>query len=137
MVVLAIVKGGQTNGARAFNGVLGAAFLGYAFYLEFIFQGGHIIVFYYAFILPFLMVIRFFRARGSHPNAAQPRAQQPYAGQPYGSQPYGGQPGQVQPYPGQQYPGQQYPGQPYPGQPGQGYPGQPGQGYPGQQPPPG
>ena len=119
MVVLAIVKGGQTNGVRAFNGVLGAAFLGYAFYLEFIFQGGHYIVFYYAFILPFLMVIRFFRARGSHPNAAQPRAQQPYAGQPHGSQPYGGQPGQ-----GQQYPGQQYPGQP-------------GQGYPSQQPPPG
>jgi hypothetical protein len=118
MIAIAIIKGGQTNGARVLNGVLGVAFFGYAFYLAFLFRGGHYLLFFYAFILPILLIVRFFRTLGDRQQAPQPGTQ-PYASQPYG-QPYPGQPPQG-PYPSQPYPGQPqqgpYPSQPYPGQP--------------------
>lgn len=85
---------GRSNGARIYSVVLGAAFLGYAFYLLFIFKGGHYFVFYYVFLLPVLLAVRFFRARTAVTAARsaagqQYPGQQPYTGQ-YGTGPYTG-----------------------------------------------
>ncbi|MEV4616761.1 hypothetical protein AB0K43_29835 [Kitasatospora sp. NPDC049258] len=59
MVVLAIVAAGQSGGMRALNGLFGAAFLGYAVYLGFIFEGGEYRMFFQAFILPVLLIVKF------------------------------------------------------------------------------
>ncbi|MFI5729058.1 hypothetical protein ACIA49_02990 [Kribbella sp. NPDC051587] len=62
MVGMALANvGGQSNGARTFSGVVGAAFLGYGVYLAFIFQGGSYMMFFQAFILPVLLVVNFVR----------------------------------------------------------------------------
>ena len=47
----------QSTGLRVLNVVIGLAFLGYAFYLFFIFDGGTYRIFIYAFILPVLLII--------------------------------------------------------------------------------
>jgi hypothetical protein len=135
LVAIAFIRGGQTNAARVINGVLGAVFLGYAFYLAFIFTGGHYLLSFYAFVLPVLLIFRFVRTLGNRPPAAQRAGQQPYTGQPfrgdafqgpqsqgerYGGQPYGGppygsQPPGTQPYGDQPYGDQAYGGQPHGG----------------------
>ena len=69
------------------SGILGAAFLVYGVYLLLFFHGGHYVIFYYVFILPILMIVRFFRDRA----AAQRRQGAPFQGQPG---PGFGQPGQ-------------------------------------------
>jgi hypothetical protein len=125
MIVLAAVGRGQTSGSRLFIGLLGVAFLGYAFYLGFVFKGGHYIVFYYAFILPILLIVRHFRTRNAARQPAQAAAQQPYAGQPFQDQSAYGQPAPGQPAYGEPY-GQPAAGQPpYGGSYGQPAPGQP------------
>jgi hypothetical protein len=138
MLVMAAIGQRQSVGARVLNAVLGIAFASYAFYLAFIFGGGHYLLFYYAFILPILMIVRFVRSRAPVSAAAQPGYVPPpgYTPPPaYGQpNPYGQAPGYGAPQPGyaqpQPYPGQaQYPGQPQP------YPGQ--QPHPGEQQPPG
>jgi hypothetical protein len=132
MIAIAIIRGGQSNGARAFNGLLGVAFLGYAVYLALIFRGGHYFLFFYAFVLPILLIVRFFRTLGDRPRTAQPGAQQAYGGQsfqgqppyeqsPYAQPPYG-QPPQGQPPYGQPPYGQPPYGQPPYGQPPQAQP---------------
>ena len=50
--------GRQTAGQRLLNGVLGAGFLGYAIYLFFIFDGGTVIILWYVFILPVLLIVQ-------------------------------------------------------------------------------
>jgi hypothetical protein len=65
MLVIASVKSGQTSGRRAWNAVFGAGFTLYGLYLLLFFRGGHILVFFYAFILPVLMTVRFFRDRSA------------------------------------------------------------------------
>jgi hypothetical protein len=64
MLILAGVRTGQTKARRLWNGIFGAGFLGYGLYLLLVFRGGHYFIFFYAFILPILMIIRFFRDRG-------------------------------------------------------------------------
>jgi hypothetical protein len=56
----------STNGLRALNGLFGVGFLGYGFYLAFLFDGGGYLIFFKAFILPVLLLIRTVRtARAS------------------------------------------------------------------------
>ncbi|GAA1897768.1 hypothetical protein [Actinomadura bangladeshensis] len=61
MLAMAAIGGGQSAGERLLNVVFGVGFLGYAVYLGFIFDGGEYFMFFYAFILPVLMLIRFVR----------------------------------------------------------------------------
>ena len=117
MLVMGILRAPYARRSRVLNLIMGAGFAIYGLYLLLFFQGGHYILFFYAFVLPVLMTVRFFRARSAY-QAAQSMTPGAPAG--YGQPPAGyGQPGGY--------------GQPagY-GQPPAGY-GQPG-GY-GQQPP--
>ncbi|MET7279666.1 hypothetical protein ABZS29_15625 [Kribbella sp. NPDC005582] len=68
MVVMALVKSvEQSDGARILSGIVGAAFLGYGFYLNFIFQGDSYWMFFQAFFLPALLVVNFVRAMIARP----------------------------------------------------------------------
>lgn len=70
MLILAITGfGAQGALVRVLNALFGAGFLGYAIYLFFFFEGTEFRVFYYAFILPILMIISAFRGRRSKAEA--------------------------------------------------------------------
>ena len=123
MLVLAGIRSWQSRTRRVWNAILGAGFTLYGLYLLVLFHGSHYILFFYAFILPILMIVQFFRDR----SAGQARQQ---AGGFQGPLPGYGQPGgfgQSAPGYGQPPPGY---GQPPPGygQPAPGY-GQPAPGY--------
>jgi hypothetical protein len=121
MLVMGILRAPYARRSRVLNLIMGAGFAIYGLYLLLFFQGGHYILFFYAFVLPVLMTVRFFRARSAY-QAAQsvtPGAPigygQPAAG--YGQPPGGyGQPaGYGQPPAGYGQPGgygQQPPFQP-------------------------
>ena len=102
MLGMSSVRRGQVTSRRIWNAILGAAFLFYGLYLLLFFQGGHYLVFYYVFVLPVLMGIRFFRDRSAYRASQQAVAvQTPSPG--YGQQPgyaqqagYGQQPGYAQ-----------------------------------------
>ena len=115
MLVLAGIRSWQSKTRRVWNAILGAGFTLYGLYLLVLFHGSHYILFFYAFILPILMIVQFFRDR----SAGQARQQ---AGGFQGPLPGYGQPGGF----GQSAPGY---GQPAPGygQP-DGF-GQPASGY--------
>jgi hypothetical protein len=70
MLVLAGIGAGQGVGQRIFSAVFGVGFIGYSVYLGFIFDGGEYAMFFYAFILPVLMVGRFVGAVMSKRQAA-------------------------------------------------------------------
>ena len=97
MLVMGILRAPYARQSRVLNLIMGAGFTIYGLYLLLFFQGGHYILFFYAFVLPVLMTVRFFRARSAY-QAAQsvtPGAAAGY-GQPggYGQPPAGyGQPG--------------------------------------------
>lgn len=63
MVAMAAVKNGQNTVARSINMIFGAVFLGYAFYLAFLFDGGSYLIFFQAFIVPVVMVVNYVRNR--------------------------------------------------------------------------
>ena len=89
MLIMASVKTGQTTSRRAWNAVFGAGFTIYGLYLLLYFQSGHYLIFFYAFILPILMIVRFFRDRSAFQARQEATAfQGPHPG--YG-QPSGGQ----------------------------------------------
>jgi Fibronectin type III domain len=94
MFVMASVKSGQTAGRRAWYAVFGAGFTLYGLYLLLFFPGGHYLLFFYAFILPVLMTVRFFRDRSAFRAKQQAAALQgplPSNAQPPGyAQPPGG-----------------------------------------------
>ena len=62
MLAMAAIGGGQTVGDRLLNLAFGLGFLGYSVYLGFIFDGGEYFMFFYAFVLPVLMLFRFVKA---------------------------------------------------------------------------
>jgi len=130
MLVLASVRTGQTKLLRIWNAIVGAGFTVYGLYLLIFFHGGSYRIFFYVFILPILLIVRFFRERSAYQARQQAAAAQPGYPQQQGY----GQPGYQQQGYGQQGYGQQgYPQQGY-GQPsypqqGQGRPGYPQQGY--------
>jgi Ca2+/Na+ antiporter len=140
MVVVGLAIKDQSALARVINVVAGIGFFCYGFYLMFLFDGDSYRIFFYAFILPILLIVQAFKSRSAareeaqaHQFAGPPQPGQfgqPGQGQPgaYGQAPQGhpgqlpqqGQYGQQQQY-GQQ--GQQYGQQ-------QGQQGQYGQQYP-------
>ena len=76
MLLLAITGfGAQSALVRVLNALFGAGFLGYGIYL-FVTEPAEFRVFYYAFILPILMIISAFTGRRSREEAAQPAATQ-------------------------------------------------------------
>ncbi|MEV4556373.1 hypothetical protein AB0K51_05160 [Kitasatospora sp. NPDC049285] len=73
---------GLSNGWRIFNAVAGVGFVGYGFYLGFLFEGGTYMIFFKAFILPVVMVVNFVRSLANRTRAtasvpAQPQPQAP------------------------------------------------------------
>ena len=133
MLVMGSLRAPYARRSRVANFIFGGGFTLYGLYLLLFFQGGHYFIFFYAFILPILMTVRFFRARTAY-QAAQSASPGWPAG--YGQPPAGyAQPaaGYGQPPAGYAQPAAGY-GQPPAGyaQPAAGY-GQP-EGY-GQQPP--
>ena len=81
MLVMAGVKSGQTRGRRVWNAVFGAGFMVYGLYLLLFFRSGHYVLFYYVFLLPILMIVRFFRDRARQ-GAAVAQGQPTGYGQP-------------------------------------------------------
>jgi len=65
MLIIAGIGFGQGVGRRVFNGLVGLAFLGYGFYLYFLFDGGTVFIFYYVFILPIVLIVQAIRGRNS------------------------------------------------------------------------
>lgn len=88
MLVMASAMSGQAAGRRVWYAVFGAGFTLYGLYLLLFFRGGHYLVFFYVFILPVLMTVRFFRDRSAFRMKQQAAALQ---GPPRGyAQPPGG-----------------------------------------------
>jgi hypothetical protein len=61
----------STMGLRALNALFGVAFLGYGFYLAFLFHGGSYFILFKAFILPVLLIVR--TIKGARTSRAQQR----------------------------------------------------------------
>jgi membrane-bound ClpP family serine protease len=78
--VLLIVVGasvpGQGTWMRILNILVGAAFLGYGFYLQFLFEGDSYRIFLYAFIGPILLIARTVQARQANRQAVAAAAAQ-------------------------------------------------------------
>jgi predicted lipid-binding transport protein (Tim44 family) len=73
----------STMGVRALNALFGVGFLGYGFYLAFLFHGGGYVIFFKAFILPVLMIFRTIRsARASRAQELRTGTPAPAQGQP-------------------------------------------------------
>ena len=134
LLVLAALRTGRSPMRRIWSGIVGAGFTVYGGYLLLFFQGGTYRVFFYAFILPIVLTIQFFRERSAakamQAATAGQAAPAGYAQAPYGQfTPYGqappagyAQPGYAQPA-GHAQPGYAQPsGQAEPGyaQPGYG-----------------
>jgi hypothetical protein len=81
LVLGAINSGGLSRGWRVANLLFGLGFVGYAFYLAFLFQGGHYIIFFKAFILPVVVIFNFFRGLGTRRGAQPAQIQQAAAAQ--------------------------------------------------------
>ncbi|MBO0823747.1 MAG: hypothetical protein J2P27_07785 [Actinobacteria bacterium] len=82
MLVVAAVRAGQTRARRVWNAVFGAAFILYGLYLLLVFHGGgHYFIFFYAFILPILVIVQVVRdravAQAKPQAAAKTKAQSP------------------------------------------------------------
>ncbi|MDH6576472.1 hypothetical protein [Kitasatospora sp. MAP5-34] len=74
MIVIGAVKSAAlSTGWRIFNVVAGLGFVGYGVYLGFIFQGGHYVIFFKAFILPVMMIVNFFRSLGARSKTSAPQ----------------------------------------------------------------
>ena len=121
MLTMGFIRSAYARRRRVVNLIFGAGFLLYGLYLLLLFQGGSYFMFYYAFVVPILLVVQFFRDRSAARAATARAASQPQAGFTYpmpadpgsgtwanGSTPqYGQRPagyGQP-PRPGNQYPG--------------------------------
>jgi predicted lipid-binding transport protein (Tim44 family) len=74
LIIIGAGVSGQSKVSRILNVVIGAAFFGYGFYLEFLFAGGSYRVFLYAFLAPILLIIQTFKARKQATAARQASA---------------------------------------------------------------
>ncbi len=63
LTVLAARGFGQSTGLRVIDGLFAAGFLGYAFYLLFVFDGGQVRILFYAFIVPIVAVSKVIKER--------------------------------------------------------------------------
>jgi len=66
MIVMGSLRLPYARRSRVVNFLVGAAFIVYGLYLLLFFSGGHVFIFFYAFVLPVLMVVRFFRDRTAY-----------------------------------------------------------------------
>lgn len=104
MLVVACLPLKQGTASRVIGAVLGLGFLGYAIYLEFIFDGGSFAMFYYVFVVPFIYIGRVVKAYADR-RRRQDAQMQAYPSVGYGQpSPYGqpsryGQPGSYGPPP--------------------------------------
>jgi hypothetical protein len=71
MLAMGLVRRGRSTLSRSINLIMGAIFVGYAIYLEFIFDGGSYLIFFQAFIVPVVMAIDFFRGRTPRPKLTE------------------------------------------------------------------
>jgi hypothetical protein len=71
LLVMAGLGLGATNAARAINGIIGAAMLGYAIYLLFFFTNGTVRIFFYVFVVPIYAIVNFVRNRKVEQPAAR------------------------------------------------------------------
>lgn len=92
MLVMACIKTGQRPARRIWNTIFGAGFTIYGLYLLLFFPGGHYLLFYYAFVLPILMIVQFFRDRSAYQARQQATAFQTPPPPGYGQAPGYGQP---------------------------------------------
>jgi hypothetical protein len=75
LIVTGAIIRGQGVLMRVLNILIGIGFLGYGFYLQFLFEGDSYRVFFYAFIAPIFLLVRTFQARKANRDAQQ--SQQP------------------------------------------------------------
>jgi hypothetical protein len=68
---------------RVLNVGFGLAFFGYGFYLAFLFQGGHYVIFFKAFVLPVVLIVRSISGARRRQVTANPIAGYPPAGAPH------------------------------------------------------
>ena len=66
MIVMGSLRLPYARRSRVLNFMMGAAFVVYGLYLLLFFSAGHVFIFFYAFILPIMMVVRFFRERTAY-----------------------------------------------------------------------
>lgn len=65
MLVMAFVRADYAKRRQALNFILGAGFLIYGLYLLLVFNGGTYFMFVYAFVVPILLIVQFFRDRSA------------------------------------------------------------------------
>src|SRR6201996_9067086 len=66
MLVLGFIRAPYARRGRVFNLIVGAGFSLYGLYLLLFLHSGHYFIFYYAFILPIILLFRFFRDRAAY-----------------------------------------------------------------------
>jgi hypothetical protein len=66
MLVMGSLRLPYARRSRVLNFIMGAAFVIYGLYLLLFFSAGHVFIFFYAFILPIMMAVRFFRERTAY-----------------------------------------------------------------------
>jgi hypothetical protein len=79
--VLAARGFGQSTGARVLDAVFSVGFLGYAFYLLFVFDGGQVRILFYAFVVPIAAVVKVIKDWKAQQEAAQQWAAQHWSQQ--------------------------------------------------------
>src|SRR5215469_18246916 len=65
MLVMGSLRAPYARRSRVANFAFGAGFTIYGLYLLLFFQGGHYVLFLYAFLVPIVMIIQFFRGRSA------------------------------------------------------------------------
>jgi hypothetical protein len=114
MLAMGGFKAAYARRGRIVNLIVGTGFTVYGLYLLLFLRSGHYIIFFYAFILPILLAVRFFRDRAAAGGGRRRMGPAGYGGAPqppaygegavspaYGNGPYGQPP---QPRPQQQPP---------------------------------
>jgi hypothetical protein len=80
LLLTALIGFGSTAGARVVSALVGLAFLGYGIYLEFFLaDGATFSMYYYAFIVPILVLINVFRSRKAKKDEAATAGRPPAA----------------------------------------------------------
>lgn len=72
LLVIAVLRNQQQRQRRIVQAVFGIGFFGYGFYLTFIFGGGSYFIFFYAFIVPVMLIINAFRGEPARRQPVQP-----------------------------------------------------------------
>jgi hypothetical protein len=74
-IAMLVASAAAKQGTRILDVLFGLGFLGYGFYLAFLFDGGSYAMFFYAFILPVMMIYRTIKERFESSAAPAPVAE--------------------------------------------------------------